>query len=163
MTSPVALLVHSTTRLYPLLARLGGPTIGAVIVKTRVSAMVVATTSRMLRMRRALKSTNGATSRWVVDSGTTVHRISDGEAELAGMARIPVPTAVSFTAANGTTYSAHYAKLTLPGTNISYRPPCWRLHPTSRLCVSCDCTKALGSSACRPRHRCSFSLIWGSH
>ena len=81
--------------------------------------MVVATTSRMLRMRRALKSTNGATSRWVVDSGTTVHRISDGEAELAGMVRIPVPTAVSFTAANRTTYSAHYAKLTLPGTNIS--------------------------------------------
>ena len=68
---------------------------------------------------QSVDSDDGSRARWIVDSGTTFHIVSGRGAERAGMTRIPVPKKVSFSTANGTTYSTHYANFVLPGTNIS--------------------------------------------
>ena len=58
-------------------------------------------------------------ARWIIDSGTTFHIISDRDVDRAGLTRLPVPRKVSFSTANGTTHATHYVNFALPGTNIS--------------------------------------------
>ena len=67
----------------------------------------------------SVESESGTTTRCVVDPTTTLHIVSEKDAELAGMTRILVPKAVSFSTENGTPYSTHYAKFVLPGTKSS--------------------------------------------